>query len=142
MADMTPTAEGTVKIRGMFKQWTSKYVIVRDGVLSVYKDAGKAEWGKAEAEIQLRGKCQVSKRNTKKGGFCFKVRNREGKSIAHGAAGYKVDNAIFRVPTHAMRDAWLEVIRSAINGDAFGTFFPPFVLHCVCFGVVSGVRVG
>ncbi|KNC54187.1 oxysterol-binding protein [Thecamonas trahens ATCC 50062] len=111
--------EGTVKLRGMFKQWTTRYAVLVGSTLSIFKDATKAEWGKAEAAIALAGKCTVTKRQTKKGGFCFKVKERSGKSIMHGAAGYKVDNAIFRVPTLAMLDAWLVAIRAAINGESF-----------------------
>ena len=77
-----PIAEGVVKIRGMLKQWSSRYIIVRGTTLFIFKDTEKAEWGKAEAEIELAGTCTVVKRKTKKGGHCFKLKHKAGSNAS------------------------------------------------------------
>ena len=64
---------GWLKMRGLFKQWTRKWFVLRPGALLHYKDM---DMGAEDAgTIDLRN-CDVVVRESKKSGFCFKVYNR------------------------------------------------------------------
>lgn len=68
-----------LKIRGSLKNWVKVYVVLKPGIMLLYK-SDKMKAGQWIGTIVLNS-CQILERPSKKHGFCFKIFHPLEKSI-------------------------------------------------------------
>lgn len=144
--NFTVTKRGWVKYRGVMKQWSLRLFVLKPPMLIYYKDEIDESKEAASGIINLHN-CSVVKRESKKDGFCFKIRGMNEKHSIYASRGLKGEmltskiginpsNAILRVVTQEEGLEWIHAIEEAITYSNFcqdGTFtkvISPNTLTC------------
>ena len=114
-----------LKIRGSLKNWVKLYVILKPGIMLLYK-SDKMKAGQWVGTIILNS-CQLLERPSKKHGFCFKLFHPMEKSIwaSKGPAGETYINMpymllptfylIFRAPSEKIGNIWMDAIELTLK---------------------------
>eukprot|EP01105_Mastigella_eilhardi_P008153 TRINITY_DN199_c0_g3_i1.p1 TRINITY_DN199_c0_g3~~TRINITY_DN199_c0_g3_i1.p1 ORF type:complete len:914 (+),score=234.39 TRINITY_DN199_c0_g3_i1:183-2924(+) len=118
---------GWVKVRGGFKQWSLRLVVLAPPTLLFFRDEAELSKETAVAIINLKG-CTAKARASKKEGFCFKI-ERQGHNIwrqkgVHGeriassvigvGVGVGVDHCILRATNKEEGLSWLKELETVI----------------------------
>lgn len=77
-----------LKIRGSLKNWVKVYVVLKPGIMLLYK-SDKMKAGQWIGTIVLNS-CQILERPSKKHGFCFKIFHPLEKSIWASKVSYYI----------------------------------------------------
>lgn len=116
-----------LKIRGSLKNWIKLYVILKPGIMLLYK-SDKMKPGQWIGTIILNS-CQLLERPSKKHGFCFKLFHPMEKSIwaTKGPAGETYINVpymllptfylIFRAPSEKIGNIWMDAIELTLKSS-------------------------
>jgi hypothetical protein len=115
-----------LKIRASLKNWIKLYVIIKPGILLLFKSVNMNKSGQWVGTILLNS-CQLIERPSKKHGFCFKIFHPLERSIwaSKGPAGETYINMpymllptfylIFRAPSESIGKIWMEAIQTTIT---------------------------
>ena len=116
-----------LKVRGSLKNWIKLYVIVKPGILLLYK-SDKIKAGQWIGTVLLNS-CQLLERPSKKHGFCFKLFHPMEKSIwaSKGPAGETYINVpymllpafylIFRAPSEKIGNIWMDALELTLKSS-------------------------
>ena len=116
-----------LKVRGSLKNWIKLYVILKPGIMLLFK-SDKMKSGQWVGTIILNS-CQLLERPSKKHGFCFKIFHPLERSIwaSKGPAGETYINVpymllptfylIFRAPSEKIGNIWMEAIELTLKSS-------------------------
>lgn len=116
-----------LKIRGSLKNWIKVYVVLKPGIMLLYK-SDKMKSGSWIGTIILNS-CQLLERPSKKHGFCFKLFHPMEKSIwaSKGPAGETYINVpymllptfylIFRASSETIGQIWMDAIELTLRSS-------------------------
>lgn len=116
-----------LKVRGSLKNWIKLYVILKPGIMLLFK-SDKMKPGHWVGTIILNS-CQLLERPSKKHGFCFKLFHPLERSIwaSKGPSGETYINVpymllptfylIFRAPSEKVGNIWMEAIELALKSS-------------------------
>lgn len=116
-----------LKVRGSLKNWIKLYVILKPGIMLLFK-SDKMKSGQWVGTVILNS-CQLLERPSKKHGFCFKLFHPLERSIwaSKGPAGETYINVpyillptfylIFRAPSEKVGNIWMEAIELALKSS-------------------------
>lgn len=116
-----------LKVRSSLKNWIKLYVILKPGILLLYK-SDKIKSGQWIGTVLLNS-CQLLERPSKKHGFCFKLFQPMEKSIwaSKGPAGETYINVpymllpafylIFRAPSEKIGNIWMDALELTLRSS-------------------------
>ncbi len=116
-----------LKIRGSLKNWIKVYVVLKPGIVLLYK-SDKLKTGQWIGSILLNS-CQLLERPSKKHGFCFKLFHPMEKSIwaSKGPVGETYINVpymllptfylIFRASSETIGQIWMDAIELTLRSS-------------------------
>jgi hypothetical protein len=116
-----------LKVRGSLKNWIKLYVILKPGIMLLFK-SDKMKSGQWVGTIILNS-CQLLERPSKKHGLCFKIFHPLERSIwaSKGPAGETYINVpymllptfylIFRAPSEKIGNIWMEAIELTLKSS-------------------------